>query len=204
MFLRTTSRLKYFLFWNWIQFMWVHPPDNTINMKVVHEALQHPISSSLINPCYTDPAHIQATLRNTSWFMPKHPKVPVCYKCHTANEYTYIARYYLRLFNIIRPGWKVRRVETWLFFHYLTSYFTKSTQEISTNKIIHWYLLTRNIHRKHHPLHSDKPVFTISKSDKILKRTKQPTAWHPWEELVSEKGFASWSPQRRNYHHHFT
>ena len=191
MFLRTTSRLKYFLFWNWIQFMWVHPlekemathssilawripwmeelgglqfmghkesdtterlhfhfspPDNTINMKVAHEALQHPISGSLINPCYTDPANIKAKLQNTSWFIPKHPKALACYKCHTANnEYIYIARCYLRLFNIlIRPEWKVRRVETWLFFHYLTSYFTKSTQEISTNKIIHWYLLTRN------------------------------------------------------------
>ena len=38
----------------------------------------------------------------------------------------------------------------------------------------------------------------------ILKRTKQPTAWHPWEELVNGKGFASRSPQRRNYHYHLT
>lgn len=84
-------------------------------MKVAHEALQHPISGSLINPCYTDPAHISKANKeqNTSWFIPKHPKALACYKCHTANnEYIYIARRYLRLFNIlIRPEWKVR--EEW-------------------------------------------------------------------------------------------
>ena len=167
MFLRTTSRLEYFLFWNWIQFMWGHPADNTINMKVAHEASQHPISGSLINPWHTGPAHMQATLQNTSWFIPKHPKVLARYKCHTANnEYIYIARCYLGLFNIlIRPEWKVRRVQSWLFFHYLTSYFTKSTQEISTNKIIHWYLPTRTNTGSTTHCTVIKPVFTISKTD---------------------------------------
>lgn len=202
MFLRTPSRLKYFLFWNWIQFLWAHPPDNTINMKVAHEALQHPTSSSLINPCYTDPAPIKATLRNTSWFMPKHPKVPVCYKCQQ-----WVHLYSEILSQAIQYSYQTRMESQKsgdLIIFSLPNFIFHQEYSRNINKIIHWYLLTRNIHRKHHPLHSDKPVFTISKSDQILKRTEQPTAWHPWEELVSEKGFPSWGPQRRNYHYHFT
>lgn len=34
--------------------IYVHPPDNTTNMKAGHDALQKSISSSLINLCYID------------------------------------------------------------------------------------------------------------------------------------------------------
>lgn len=76
------SRLKYFFLVLKLNPIYVGLPSRQHNKYEGDDALQRPISNSLINLCYTVSTHAKVTLENTCSFIPKHPKVPGCYKYH--------------------------------------------------------------------------------------------------------------------------